>query len=140
MFDRPVLDIGECLRALDAMLAAAQEGSGRPLSLAIVDDQGDTICFARMDGSPARNRRYALDKAYTASRVGSDLSAFAERRGGRSTAGYGDPRFVDNGQGGIVIADAATGWVLGAIGVSGGGPGEDDSVGTIGRNELLSGV
>lgn len=128
MFERPVLDVEECLAALDAMVAAAS----RPMSFAIVDDQGDTVCFARMDGSPPRNRKYALDKAYTASRMRMDLSEFVERRKGRSAASYGDPRFVDNHQGGVVIVAPGAGEVVGAIGVSGGDRGEDDKLAALG--------
>jgi uncharacterized protein GlcG (DUF336 family) len=132
MFERPVLDVEEALAALDAMIAAAS----RPMSFAIVDDQGDTVCFARMDGSPIRNRTYALDKAYTASRMRMDLTDFVERRKGRSAASYGDARFVDNRQGGTVIVAPGSGEVVGAIGVSGGGTGEDDKVAAIGLEAL----
>jgi uncharacterized protein GlcG (DUF336 family) len=136
MYERPVLDIDECLAALDAMLDAAVEGSGQPLALAIVDDQGDTICFARMDGVGVRNRGYALDKAYTAARMRMDLGDFSERRGDRPVSDYGDTRFVGAKQGGIVIRDPSTGWVMGAIGVSGGATGQDDSVGQVGLDAL----
>ena len=120
MYERQVMDVEDALRAVDAVLdAASAEGAGA-LAVAVVDDNGDLVAFARTDGTPAFGRRHAVRKAYTASRVGADLSEFAVRLAerGMSVADF-DAGFVGAAHGGIVVRAAGHGAVLGAIGVQG---------------------
>ncbi len=137
-FERPVMDVEDALVALDGMLKAAPEESSRPLAFAIVDDNGDLVCFARMDGVPAFNTHYARQKAYTSSRMRQDLQAFAEMRRttGRSLSDFADPGLVGSAGGGVAITDPRSGRVVGAIGVSGGTPEEDDRVARAGLAAL----
>ncbi|MEK9659499.1 MAG: heme-binding protein [Chloroflexota bacterium] len=138
MFTRPVLDVTDAFVAVDAMLAAAPAITPRPLALAVVDDQGDTVAFVRMDGAPIFNRRYALAKAYTASRMRQDLSLFAAYRAqeARQLDDFADPGLVGSAHGGLVVTDPASGAVVGAIGVSGASPEEDERVAQAGRRAL----
>ena len=120
MYDRQVMDVEDALRAVDvAIEAASAEGLGA-LAVAVVDDNGDLVAFARTDGTPAFGRRQAVRKAYTASRVGADLSEFAVRRAerGMSVADF-DDGFVGAAHGGVVVRAAEQGTVVGAIGVQG---------------------
>ncbi len=120
MYDRQVMDVEDALRAVDAALdAASAEGAG-PVAVAVVDDNGDLVAFARMDGTPIFQRRHAIRKAYTASGVGADLTAFAVERAQRGmSAAEFDDQFVGAAHGGVVARAAEQGAVIGAIGVQG---------------------
>ena len=120
MYDRQVMDVEDALRAVDAALdAASSEGAG-PVAVAVVDDNGDLVAFARADGTPIFQRRHAIRKAYTASRVGADLKEFAAERTQRGmSAAEFDGEFVGAAHGGVVVRAAGQGAVLGAIGVQG---------------------
>ncbi|MCY4582090.1 MAG: heme-binding protein [Chloroflexi bacterium] len=120
MYDRQVMDVEDALRAVDAaMEAASVEGAG-PLAVAVVDDNGDLVAFARADGTPVFQRRHAVRKAYTTSRVGADLSEFAAERAQRGmSAAEFDGEFVGAADGGVVVRAAGQEAVVGAIGVQG---------------------
>lgn len=118
MYDRQLMDVEDALRAVDAAIdAGSAEGAGA-LAVAVVDDNGDLVAFARADGTPIFQRRHAIRKAYTASRAGADLSEFATYRAkrGMSTADF-DDGFVGAAHGGVVVRTAGQGDVVGAIGV-----------------------
>ncbi|MDE2837821.1 MAG: heme-binding protein [Chloroflexota bacterium] len=120
MYDRQVMDVEDALRAVDAaMEAASVEGAG-PVAVAVVDDNGDLVAFARADGTPIFQRRHAIRKAYTASRVGADLTAFSAERAQRGmSAAEFDDAFVGAAHGGVVVRAAGQGAVVGAVGVQG---------------------
>ena len=117
MYDRQVMDVEDALRAVDAaMEAASAEGVG-PLAVAVVDDNGDLVAFARANGTPIFQRRHAVRKAYTASRAGADLAEFAAERARRGmSAAEFDGEFVGAAHGGVVVR-AGQEVVVGAIGV-----------------------
>ena len=120
MYDRQVMDVEDALRAVDAALdAASAEGAG-PVAVAVVDDNGDLVAFARADGTPIFQRKHAIRKAYTSSRVGADLNEFATERAqrGLSAADFGDG-FVGAAHGGVIVRVAGQSTVVGAIGVQG---------------------
>ena len=120
MYDRRVMDVDDALRAVDAAMEAASVAGAGPVAVAVVDDNGDLVAFARADGAPIFQRRHAVRKAYTASRAGADLTTFAAERAqrGMSVADFGDG-FVGAAHGGVVVRTAAQGAVVGAIGVQG---------------------
>ena len=120
MYERQVMDVEDALRAVDAAIeAGSAEGAG-PLAVAVVDDNGDLVAFARADGTPIFQRKHAIRKAYTASRAGADLSEFAAERAGRGmSAADFDEGFVGAAHGGVVVRAAGQGAVVGAIGVQG---------------------
>ena len=129
MYDRPVLDIDDALKLIDAVLAAALDAKTQPVAAAVVDDNGDWVAFARMDGAPAFSREYAQRKAYTASLMRLDLQEFgpARAKSGRPVADLGNPRLVGASFGGVVIKDPA-GNIMGGLGVSGAAPEEDERI------------
>jgi len=132
MYDKPMLGLNDAMAALQAMLAEANKEPQRPVAMAVVDDHGDMICFARMDRTAPNPVSLAYRKAYTAARARSDTPAFRERlaSGGISVRDLGDPNLVPV-QGGIVIA-RADGTVLGGIGVSGRTAQQDEEIAKIG--------
>jgi uncharacterized protein GlcG (DUF336 family) len=130
MYEKLVLDVSDAMDALDAMVKAAPQQSQSPMAMAVVDANGDLMGFMRMDGTPPHSMRFATGKAYTAARMRTDVSDFAEllkSRGG-TVANLGDPRLISARGGGVVIAAPGDGGILGGIGVSGGTFEEDEAV------------
>jgi uncharacterized protein GlcG (DUF336 family) len=127
MYDRSVLDVDDALRLVDAVLSAAPGETTQPIAVAVVDDMGDWVAFARMDGVPSFNREYARRKAYTSSLMRRDLHEFAatQMQTGRLLTDLGDPQLIGSAHGGVVLRDVA-GNVIGGLGVSGGTPEEDE--------------
>ena len=117
MYERQVLDVEDALRAVDAVLVAADGDGAGPVTVAVVDDNGDLTAYARMDGAPSFHRKHAVRKAFTASRVGSDLAEFAAYRAaaGLSATDFGE-ELVAAAHGGVVARDGS-GNVVGAVGV-----------------------
>ena len=137
MYQKPALSLAQTRRAMDAMLDKAMQEPGRPLAIAIVDDAGRMLSYARMDNCRALPQRMAVSKAYTAAMSGQDSAAYAKRLKdeGRSIADFGDPQLVAV-QGAVVARDPATDLVLGAIGVSGLTAQEDEDLARVGLAAL----
>ena len=66
MYDRPQLGIDQVQAAMDAMLEQATRQPDRPVAIAIVDEQGNILSYAHMDGCRTLPRQLAVRKAYTA--------------------------------------------------------------------------
>jgi glc operon protein GlcG len=138
MFTVPVLELPECLAALRAMLQSVPAKVGGRLAFAIVDEYGELLAFARMDGASPAVRDFAVKKAYTSARMRSDLKEFRaglEQRG-RTVADFADANLVGMAAGGVVILATSDDAVIGAIGVSGGTPDEDEEVARIGLRAI----
>lgn len=137
MYQKPALSLAQTRRAMDAMLDQAMREPDRPLAIAIVDDAGRMLSYARMDNCRALPQRMAVSKAYTAAMSGQDSDAYAKRlkNEGRSIADFGDPQLVAV-QGAVVARDPATDLVLGAIGVSGLTAQEDEDLARVGLAAL----
>jgi glc operon protein GlcG len=138
MFEITLLALPECMAAVRAMLESAPAGAKGRMAFAVVNEHGELMAFARMDGASPAVSDFALKKAYTSARMRTDLKAFRaglEQRG-RTVADYGDPKLVGMAAGGVAIA--AGDGVIGAIGVSGGTPDEDEQVARTGLATILS--
>jgi glc operon protein GlcG len=131
-YQKPVLSLEEARKGIIAMLEEAGKAPNRPVAIAICDDQGELVAFARMDKCAPLPLTIARKKAYTAARTRSDSKAFGDRlKGmGRSAVEFGDPDLIGV-QGGVTIA-AADGSPLGGIGVSGLAAEEDEAIARIG--------
>ena len=137
LYQKPALSLAQTRRAMDAMLDQAMQEPGRPLAIAIVDDAGRMLNYARMDNCRALPQRMAVSKAYTSAMSGQDSDAYARRlkSEGRNIADFGDPQLVAV-QGAVVVRDPATDLVLGAIGVSGLTAQEDEDLARVGLTAL----
>jgi glc operon protein GlcG len=137
-YQKAVLSLDDAQRAMERMLQEAGKAPNRPIAIAIVDDQGELISFARMDKCAPQPPMIARKKAYTAARTRSDTVAYAERlKGqGRSVTEFGDPNLIAL-QGGVVIANPADQSVLGGIGVSGLAAEEDEALAKIGLKAIV---
>ena len=137
-YQKPVLSLEDARKAMTRMLEEAGKAPNRPVAIAICDDQGELVAFARMDKCAPLPLTIARKKAYTAARTRSDSKAFGDRlKGmGRTAVEFGDPNLIGV-QGGVTIA-AADGSPLGGIGVSGLAAEEDDAIARIGLS-LITG-
>lgn len=125
MYQKQMLSLSQCQDALNTMIAEFnKDPNRRPVDMAIVDDMGNLLAYARMDRCVRPT--FALRKAYTSAIRRMDTVAFADqlKSQGRSVADFGDPQLVTL-QGGLVIT-AKDGSLLGGIGVGGLPSGKDD--------------
>lgn len=100
----------------------------RPICVAVCDAYGFLVAFSRMDGAPIRSIAISEQKAHTATRMGMSTDAFL----GRLRADNIDIRYFCDPlmtalPGGNLLKDKG-GSVVGAIGVSGLKPAEDQVV------------
>ena len=125
MADKPFLSFEQVRAAMSAMMDKAMQTPDEPVAMAIVDDTGNLVAYAKMDNLRIFSRRHALRKAYTSAIVGMDSGAHAERihGQGRNMSDLGDPNLT-HGQGGLVLMQ--DGVILGGIGVGGYPSGQSD--------------
>ncbi len=100
-------------------LETARRDYGRAICVAVCDQHGFLMGFARVEGAPLRSIAIAQGKAYTAARMGVNTSAFLDRL---RTENIPASAFCDDKltplPGGTVLKNAA-GEIVGAIGISG---------------------
>ena len=123
---KPVVSLSQCHAAIEAMIAEYNtDPSRRPLDMAIVDDGGNLLAYARMD--KCRRPTFAMNKAYTAAIRGATTGAFGEmlKGQGRNVSEFGDARFTVI-PGGVPIVHS-DGTIMGAVGVGGFPTGEEDA-------------
>ena len=118
------LDLASATRVIDDAVAQART-LGRPVCIAVTDERGALLAFARMDGAPIRSVKLSEAKAYSAARLGVSTTAFHERleRDGMPASYFADPMLTGL-PGGAVIRDE-TGATIGGVGISGFAPVED---------------
>jgi glc operon protein GlcG len=137
MYDKPMLSLSQVQRAMATMLEKATQKPDQPIAIAIVDDVGSLLSYARMDRCRVIPQRMAIRKAYTAALSGQDTLAYAERlkSQGRTVAEMGDANLAAV-QGGLVVLHSGTGTVMGGIGVSGLTAQEDEDIARLGLRAL----
>ena len=79
MYDKPMLSLDQVRRAMNAMLDKATQEPDRPVAIAVVDDAGNLLSYARMDGCRTNPQTFAVRKAYTSALSGADSAVYAER-------------------------------------------------------------
>ena len=122
------LDLATANRIIEAGVAEAR-GIGRNFSIVVVDSGGHLIAAQRMDGAAFLSWQIALGKAYASAafrRDGPELQQMAQNvgfvgsvveiTGGKFVASLGAARILEDGQ------------VVGAVGVSGAAPEQDQQV------------
>jgi uncharacterized protein GlcG (DUF336 family) len=137
MYQKPMLSLEQTQKAMTAMISKATQEPNRPVAIAIVDDTGSLLSYARMDGCRTNPQTFAVRKAYTAALSGQDSGAYAERlkSQGRSVTDMGNPNLVA-AQGAVVVLHPQTKAVLGGIGVSGLLAQEDEDLARLGMQAL----
>ncbi|HIB10852.1 MAG: heme-binding protein [Dehalococcoidia bacterium] len=137
MYDKPMLSLDQTRRAMEAMLDKATQDLAHPVAIAIVDDNGDIMDFARMDRCRKGPQRMAMRKAYTCAISGQDSKDYAARMAsqGRTVAEMGDPMLAAV-QGGVTVLHPGSGAILGGIGVSGLAAEDDEAIAKVGLQAL----
>ncbi len=109
--------------------AVRQAGAlGSPVCVAVTDERGALVAFSRMDGAPVRSVRLSEAKAYSAARLGVSTTAFHERLGrdGMPASYWADPMLTGLPGGAVIVG--AGGAAIGAVGISGLSPADDQRV------------
>ena len=75
MAESPFLSFDQVRAGMRAMIDKAMETPAEPVAMAIVDDTGNLVAYAKMDNLRIFSRRHALRKAYTAAIMGIDTGA-----------------------------------------------------------------
>lgn len=145
MFQKEVLGLEEATKAVQTMLRKVTEEGQPPVSVAVVDDRGDLIQFARMDGASFSSVRMALTKAYTSAKMRRDTTGFRKllEKDGFDKSDFTDDMLTTIG-GGVVIPlkggkPSRYQACLGGIGVAGlPSPDKDEALARTGQ-EAISG-
>jgi uncharacterized protein GlcG (DUF336 family) len=151
IFTREVLGLKEAKAAVEAVLEEASKDPGQPISIVIVDDHGEVICSARMDGATPMFNYMALKKAKSSAMTGKNTRSWFEFLGKKN---YTANDFVPDATriaGGIAIVkpggespgDARpgeNGVVFGGIGVSGRSGNEDEAFSIMGLEAIQKAV
>jgi uncharacterized protein GlcG (DUF336 family) len=121
---RPVISHARARAIVDRILERTAKDGKKPVAVAVVDDRGDLVAFARQDGVAPRSTRLAADKAYTAALQESATRDFqaALTKAGRTVSAFADPRYVSL-PGGVPVLEGSA--LVGAVGVSGRSADED---------------
>ncbi len=137
MYNKSILSLDQTQKAMQAMIQKATQEPDRPVAMAIVDDAGNLVSYAKMDKCRPNPQAFAIRKAYTSAMSGVNSADYAERlkSQGRTVSDFGNPNLV-SAQGAAVILDPAGGAVLGAIGVSGLSSQEDEDLAKLGVQAL----
>ena len=139
MYKVESLGVEEAKTAVEAMLQEALKQPGQPVSMAVVDNRGDLICYARMDGANRFNQLMAIRKAATSVQIGIDTSMFKQALPAlnMNIGDFGSSE-VTIVEGGVCVRKPGTGAVLGGIGVSGRMASEDEALARVGANALTN--
>ena len=134
MIKQNSLGIEEAQRAIAAVIEEATR-EGKPMSVAVVDNHGELLAAARMNGSHARVLKHAIRKAYTAAVMGRDTLTFKydlwERDGNLDE--WGDSTLTTLQAGLVAVVNGET---VGAIGTGGNSLPRDEEVARIGLRAM----
>ena len=133
MKTRPVLTLEDCLKISAAAEKEARNNSWN-VAIAILDDGGHLLHFARMDGATPANATIALEKGRTAAVSRRSSGKWEEIIKGGRTAMLKMPGILPV-QGGMPIV--ADGTCIGAVGVSGVQSQQDEQIAQAGIDALF---
>ena len=133
MKTRPVLTLEDCLK-IHAAAEAEARNNNWIVAIAILDDGGHLLHFARMDGATPANAGIALEKGRTAAISRRSTGKWQEFVKAGRTEMIKMPGILPV-QGGLpIVADGAC---IGAVGVSGVQSHQDEQIAQAGIDALL---
>ena len=137
MYEKPVLSLADTQAAMKAMLEEAIKRPDHAVAIAMVDEGGDLIGYAKMDNCDKLAQRLAVRKAYTSAMFGRDTQERFDMllEEGRNILEYTDPNMI-GAPGGVGIVRPSDGAKLGGIGVSGIGGPDNEALGHVGLKAL----
>lgn len=113
MRQRTILTLDDAQKVVSAILAELVNHE-RGAAVAVVDEHGELLAFARTDKCPLPSVNIAQNKAYTAARQRDETANIGKK--GYPMTNFGDLRYCPWG-GGVPIR--VGGEIIGAVGVSG---------------------
>jgi glc operon protein GlcG len=141
MFTREVLGLREAQAAVEAVLEEASKDPGQPVSVAVVDHQGEIVCAARMDGAPPMFNYMALKKAKSSATTGKNTRDWLEFLDKRNYTAHDFVPDATRIPGGVaIIKPGQNGIIFGGIGVSGRTGNEDEALSMTGLKALQKAV
>lgn len=125
------LTLAQANQIISAALAQSNEAGYKPMGVAVLDDAGHLIAFARQDGASMFRFDVARAKAWGAVGMGASSRVLMQRAKDNpnffvSLAATSEGKFLP--QTGAVLIKNAQGAVLGAVGASGGTGDEDEAI------------
>ncbi|OGO03516.1 MAG: hypothetical protein A2Y91_04215 [Chloroflexi bacterium RBG_13_54_8] len=137
MYKVESLGLQEAKAVIEAMIEEAMKEPRQPVAMAVVDNRGALICYARMDGANAFNDLMATRKASTAALIGVDTAVFREALPSlnMNLNDFGSGANITTVPGGVCV-NKPGGGILGGIGVSGRLAQEDDRLARVGLKAL----
>ena len=125
------LGLEEARIIVEGAIEAVKKTGERPMSIAVVDRCGDTVCVMRMDGIGGTTVHMALAKCYTAIGTLRDTIEMQEVMSKGNAGSYDFPVANFTVIPGGVLVKKKDGTVVGAVGTSGRqatGPGSDEEI------------
>lgn len=124
------LDLSAASQIVDSALAAARAQKLKPLTVAVLDAGGHLVAFKREDESGILRPQIAVGKAWGALGMGAGSRHLAERAASHPSfftalTAASDGRMFPV-PGGVLIREAA-GRIVGAVGISGDMPDQDEA-------------
>ncbi|HEY1612013.1 MAG TPA: heme-binding protein [Paraburkholderia sp.] len=131
------LDLTHAQQLVERLVADARTQFGKPVCVAVCDTYGFLIAFGRAEGAPVRSIAISQQKAYTCARIGSTTTAFHQRlqRENMPIGYFCDPLLTAMAGGALLHDD--DGHVIGAVGISGLAPDQDQQIADSG-NALIN--
>lgn len=137
MITKPALDHDDAQRILQAAQAEALKQAW-PVSIAVCDDGGHLLAFARLNGANVASARISQSKAHTAALMKRDTKLVEDMVNGGRAAFLSAPHLDGMLEGGVAIV--VDGHCIGAVGVSGVKAPEDAQVARAGVDAWLAQV
>lgn len=127
----------EAARTAAEVVFAEATRDGMAMAVAVMDDHGDLLYCARMDGAHARVLQHAIRKAYTAATMQRATLKFKQdlHDRGRDLADWGDSRLTTLQGGHPVVWRGQT---VGAVGAGGNVAARDEEVAILAVQALVA--
>ena len=122
------ISLEQAQMCLNVAIEKANKEFKRPICVSVCDSYGYQVAFLRMDKAPIRSIAISQQKAHTATRMGMSTDAFLNRLNTDNIdiRYFCDPLMTALPGGNLLISKS--GEILGAIGVSGLKPVEDQVI------------
>ncbi|WP_371376171.1 heme-binding protein [Sporomusa aerivorans] len=117
-----------CRQIISGVVQKAAADGGKPVAVAVCDQEGFLVGLLKMDGIPTRCVHFARHKAYTAARMQTTTAAFQDRllEENLDIHFFCDPDLTPLPGGAPIYAE--DGSVIGSVGISGRPSAEDQQL------------
>ncbi len=122
------LTMAICQQIINRVVEKTAADGGRPVAVAVCDQEGFLVALLKMDGVPTRCVHFARHKAYTAARMQTRTDAFYDRlqQENLDISYFCDPVLTPLPGGAPIVTEDGT--VIGSVGISGRPSSEDQQL------------